>query len=59
MGNSPYFFRVPILMLVGALKIYNKDEYIFQQYNQLIINKVSAPVASTRDALAERLQSTW
>ena len=59
MGNSPYFFRVPILMLVGALKIHNKDEYIFQQYNQLIINKVSAPVASTRDAFAERLQSTW
>ena len=34
-----------------------KDEFIFEKYNFKLYNAVSAPVAATRDALEERLQS--
>lgn len=46
-------------MLAGGLNIYDKDEYSFEKCNHQIIklyDAVPAPVASTRDALAEKPQ---
>ena len=52
-GNSPYF-RIVFFQNISR-NLYNKDE----QRNTIskLYNAVSAPVAATRDALAERLQS--
>ena len=56
MGNSLTHFLSAIHMLVGMC-IYNKEMSWFRNMITNLYNAVLAPVAATRDALSERLQS--
>ena len=55
-GKFPYHFLSAIHMLVGMC-VYNKEMSWFRNTITNLYNAVSAPVAATRDALSERLQS--
>ena len=56
MGNSLTHFLSAIHMLVGMC-IYNKEMSWFRNMITNLYNAFSAPVAATRDALSECLQS--